>query len=196
MKLKKLIENTIKVGEVKFSKSELLHVFKYFLDRLVKDHGNDRDEMIKFHIDKLVGLPYSQLVKKMPRGPKGRWEDLMFDIRGELKDLAEKKVSQVNEMKLLKGLEESVITRTDLKKDEKKAKMGEKAVDLKPYLDKIKAAKSLEDKKTLSKEMAQHFKVGGKENFIQKIERAKTPGEVDWISYQAALAGEGKKVIK
>ena len=63
------------------------------LDRLVKDHGNDRQAMIDYHITKLVGLPYSQVVRKMPRGPRGRWYNLMIDIKEDLKHLAQQKAN-------------------------------------------------------------------------------------------------------
>lgn len=93
MKLNELL-NEAAVREVTFTKEELLSVFKHFIDRLVKDHGNDRNEMIKYHIAKLVGLPYSEVIRKIPRGPKGRWEDLMVDIRDELKQLATDKAKK------------------------------------------------------------------------------------------------------
>jgi len=80
--------------DVTFTKPELLKVFRDFLNRLVQDHGADRKDMIEYHINKLVGLPYKEVVQKMPRGPKGRWEDLMVDIRLELKDLAHWKAKQ------------------------------------------------------------------------------------------------------
>ena len=76
--------------DVTFTKRELLEVFDRFLNRLV-DMGNDRQDMIEYHIDKLVGIPYSQVVRKMPRGPKGRWWGLMSDTRSALRDLAEEK---------------------------------------------------------------------------------------------------------
>jgi hypothetical protein len=69
----------------KFTKAELLKVFKHFLNRLVEDYGNNRDEMIAYHIDKLVGLTPAQVLKKMPRGPRNHWCDLMADIRDEIK---------------------------------------------------------------------------------------------------------------
>lgn len=71
-----------------FTKRELLRVFKDFLDRLEHDHGNNRREMIKYHIDKLVGLPLEDVLRKMPRGPRGRWWSLMVDIRLELREIA------------------------------------------------------------------------------------------------------------
>lgn len=71
--------------EHKFSKAELLQIFAPFLDRLVIDHGNDRKEMIKYHIDKLVGLSTTQVLRKMSRGPTGHWNDLMTDIRLDIK---------------------------------------------------------------------------------------------------------------
>lgn len=71
-----------------FTKRELLKAFKPFLDRLVEGHGCNRKEMIEYHINKLVGLPLGDVLRKMPRGPRGRWEELMFDIRGDLRDIA------------------------------------------------------------------------------------------------------------
>jgi len=90
MKLEELLEAT-DYKEVTFSLKELTDAFEDFLRRL-ENNGNKRQDMIDYHIKKLVGVPYSQLVRKMPRGPRGRWADLMVDIRSDLKDRAMKKV--------------------------------------------------------------------------------------------------------
>ena len=50
--------------------------------------------MIRHHIDKLVGLPYRQLVQKMPRGPAGRWANLMIDTKIELEHRAKTKAAR------------------------------------------------------------------------------------------------------
>lgn len=92
MKLSELLNESFQ--DVTFTKSELVKIFKHFLDRLVKDHGNTREDMIKYHVDKLVGLPYRQVVQKMPRGPKGRWADLMMDIKAELRTLAMERAAE------------------------------------------------------------------------------------------------------
>jgi len=68
-----------------FTKRELLKVFKDFLDRLEFDHGNSRKAMIEYHINKLIGKTYPEVARKMPRGPRDHWEDLMFDIRLDLR---------------------------------------------------------------------------------------------------------------
>ena len=89
------LKEAAKTGDwkrVKFTEQELVKVFRHFLRYLVQDYGNDRKEMIDYHIKKLVGLPYSQVVKKMPRGPgRGGWSDVMADIKIELEELAKKK---------------------------------------------------------------------------------------------------------
>lgn len=71
-----------------FTKAELLKVFEHFLNRLVDDHGNDREAMIAYHIDKLVGLTTTEVLRKMPRGPARGW-DLMADIRVDIKSFDE-----------------------------------------------------------------------------------------------------------
>ena len=77
MKVKDIFENANHV----FSKPELLQIFAPFLDRLELDHGNDREEMIRYHIDRLVGKTTPEVLRLMPRGPRGHWADLMSDIR-------------------------------------------------------------------------------------------------------------------
>lgn len=72
----------------RFSRRTLLRVFRDFLDRLQYNHGNNRKEMIAYHIDKLVGLTLPEVLRKMPRGPRGHWQDMIQDIRSELKDVA------------------------------------------------------------------------------------------------------------
>lgn len=96
MKIAELFEEDIytSIDDVTFSEEELLEVFRYFLDRLEYDHGNNRQDMIEHHIHKLIRLPYKELLRKMPRGPKGRWQDLMMDIRIELRDRAEIKAAR------------------------------------------------------------------------------------------------------
>ena len=65
-----------------------MRVFKDFLDRLEHGHGCNRKEMIAYHIDRLVGLTLPEVLRKMPRGPRGRWWELMQDIRADLKATA------------------------------------------------------------------------------------------------------------
>lgn len=79
---------TMRSNQYRFSRETLLRVFRDFLDRLQYDHGNDRNEMIAYHIDPLVGLTLTEVLRKMPRGPRGRWQDMIQDIRSELKELA------------------------------------------------------------------------------------------------------------
>lgn len=89
MKIADLFEEDYpSVLDMTFTKDELLFIYRNFLDRLER-LGNDRDEMIKYHIDKLVGIPYKDVLRKKPRGPKDRWWGLMADINEELHAKAE-----------------------------------------------------------------------------------------------------------
>lgn len=93
MKLRQLYEqDTYK--DVTFTRDELVDIFKPFIQKLVNDHGNDREQMIKTHIDKLVGLPYKQVIKKMPRGPTNsqKWKELLQEIKIELEEQAKAKI--------------------------------------------------------------------------------------------------------
>lgn len=72
-----------------FTLTELTQAFAPFLDRLVEDHGNKREDMIAYHLTKLVGLELADVLRKMPRGPRGHWTDLMDDIRAALREIAE-----------------------------------------------------------------------------------------------------------
>ena len=47
--------------------------------------------MVDYHLKKLVGVPYSEVLKRKPRGPKGRWEELMWEIEDDLNELAYQK---------------------------------------------------------------------------------------------------------
>lgn len=76
------------LDNITFTLPELEKVFTPFLERLVNDHGNDRQAMIDYHLTKLVGIPYKDVKKKMPRGPKGRWYTLMFEVKVALRLLA------------------------------------------------------------------------------------------------------------
>lgn len=79
------------LNNVTFTKRELLDIYADFVDRLVNDFGNDRDEVIKYHIDKLVNKPYRRVKQLRPRGPRGGWLDLMCDVNGAMEDLAVQK---------------------------------------------------------------------------------------------------------
>ena len=79
--------------EYRFTKRVLLRVFKDFLDRLEHDHGCNRKEQIAYHINRLVGLTLPEVLRTMPRGPRGRWQDMMQDIRADLTSRASKRTS-------------------------------------------------------------------------------------------------------
>lgn len=70
------------------TRPNLERIFADFLDRLEHDHGNDRERMYQYHLAKLEGLTPAEALHKMPRGPRGRWSDLMADIRADLKALS------------------------------------------------------------------------------------------------------------
>lgn len=72
---------------VSLTLEQLVLIFKPFLDRLVNDCGNDRQDMVDYHLTRLEGLTVSQVLRKMPKGPKGRWGDMMADIRYEIKNI-------------------------------------------------------------------------------------------------------------
>lgn len=67
-----------------FTLNDLEKIYEPFLDRLVDDHGNKREDMIKYHLEKMVGLPYRKAKMKAPRGPGRGWGDLMVDVNGAL----------------------------------------------------------------------------------------------------------------
>lgn len=73
-------------NDVKMSRKDLEHHFKPFLDRLENDHGNDREQMYNHHLKHLEGTTPQHVLKKMPRGPRGRWGDMMSDIRDSVKN--------------------------------------------------------------------------------------------------------------
>lgn len=83
-----------KLSVVKFTQPELEKIFQPFINKLVRDYGNDKDAMINYHIKKLVGIPYSSVKTKTPRPPAG-WNDMMADIRIDLDKLAYKKAGLV-----------------------------------------------------------------------------------------------------
>lgn len=85
----------MKYTEVTFDLAELIVIFAPFLDRLVKEHANKRQAMIDYHLVKLDGLTYTQIIRKMPRGPShsGAWSNLLYDIRLDLKGKAQRKAS-------------------------------------------------------------------------------------------------------
>lgn len=87
---------------------------------------------------------------------------------------------------------ETVMDRAGLKKEGKKSEMAAKAANLKSSLDKVRDAEGLEAKKSAAKAMAKYFKVGGADQFVAKVDKATTPGQVDGLAYNAALKGEGK----
>lgn len=89
-------------------------------------------------------------------------------------------------------LGESVVSKSNLKKEAQRSKMGEKAADLTPHAQKVWAAKDFEGKKAAAHEMAKHFKVGGAENFVAGINKAKSPADIDKHVANALLKGEGK----
>lgn len=70
------------------TRKQLENVFDQFLDRLVHELGNDREAMYQYHLKRLEGLTVEQALRKMPRGPKGRWNNLMVDTRAELRALS------------------------------------------------------------------------------------------------------------
>lgn len=77
------------------------------------------------------------------------------------------------------------------KSDSKNAKMAEKSTDMSQYLNLISLEMNLDKKKILAIEMAEHFTVGGKENFIESITNTKSVNDVDRIAFNAVLKGEG-----
>ena len=96
-------------------------------------------------------------------------------------------------MKLTELVEAST-SRTALKNDSDKSQMADKANDLSMLVTKVRDAVGLEAKKSAAKAMASHFRVGGKEKYLVSVEKCKTPGQVDWLAYNATLKGEGKGV--
>lgn len=82
---------------VVFTRAELLDIFSDFLDRLVHDYGNSRKQMIAYHVAPLVGLPYQDVVRRMPRGSRDSWQELIADIKASLKEAALKKAGYTDE---------------------------------------------------------------------------------------------------
>lgn len=77
------------------------------------------------------------------------------------------------------------------RKDQDNAKMASKASDMQQHLAKVSAEKDLDRKKLFAIEMSKYFTVGGKEKFVDSITNAKTAIDVDRISFNAVLKGEG-----
>lgn len=80
-----------------FTLKELVKIYGPFLDRLVDNHGNKREDMIKYHLEKMVGLPYRQAKAKAPRGPGRGWTDLMADTNIGFEEAAKKKAGWADE---------------------------------------------------------------------------------------------------
>lgn len=88
-------------NEMTFTKDELVKLYEHFLTRLVDGHGNDREQMIKIHIDKLVGLSYRRVKQIRSRGPRNGWDGLMADLYFDMEALATQKAKQHSPMSVL-----------------------------------------------------------------------------------------------
>ena len=78
------------------------------------------------------------------------------------------------------------------KKDAKAQKMGARANDLSLYAQAIWQESDLSKKKLLAHEMANHFEVGGKQDFIDSVNVISSTKQLDQLVANTMLKGEGK----
>lgn len=83
------------------------------------------------------------------------------------------------------------MTTINARKDAQVSKMADKAADLSKLLEYVYLSTDLEEKRNLACLMADHFKVGGKEKFLQSIRSAPNAQAIDRIATNATLKGEG-----
>lgn len=77
------------------------------------------------------------------------------------------------------------------KRDHKNSKMAAKAADLSQYAQAVSAAKDLETKKLKAREMAEHFEVGGKADFLKAVDEITTASKLDFLVWNTLMKGEG-----
>lgn len=82
-------------------------------------------------------------------------------------------------------------TTINAKRDAKNAKMAGKAADLSSYAQAVSAAPDLETKKVKAREMAEHFEVGGKADFLKAVEEITSPQKLDFLVWNTLMKGEG-----
>lgn len=112
-------------------------------------------------------------------------------MKRNLEDLEGEKDRISKHYKDKHGVAEAMITKRSLRGDAQRSGMAQKAIDLAPYLNRIRDEGDFEKKKALAIDMARHFAVGGREKFITSIALAKTPNDVDRIAYGADMKGRG-----
>lgn len=78
------------------------------------------------------------------------------------------------------------------RQDAKIGKMASKAADLGQFAQAVWAAKDLESKKVKAREMAEHFEVGGKVDFLKAVDEVTTTTKLDFLVSNTLMKGEGK----
>ena len=89
---------------------QLIDIWSPFINKMVTNYGNKREDVINYHIKKMANIPINQALAKAPRGPANRgnvWADLIFNCRHDMKLLAYKQNQSILSGDLHSQYEES-----------------------------------------------------------------------------------------